>query len=1219
MEINKEEKMRFVTKLIFFVIILGMLPIMAFGQWNFIFDPSEDCGFDFFGFGVDSLATDFYDPSYDSVLPPTMPCPVKLYFPTNDTVWPTLLLKTSIKYPRDTVNWDFRLVSDGGIDSIQLCTLYWNSADLPIDYGSLYIDTLDDFSTANDMSRITSFSYVVNVKPYAVTTHVYFKFISDTTITDDTLPPYTINHVPACDDTTVPKDIDSIAFDIVDRGISGVNYSTVLITLNGLNLTAFFANSPILNGFHLCLEDPSPYLRDSTDYNLIIRASDWAGNDMNYNCFFHTSPPVGTSHKILGNVFDTTTFTALEGAVVSLPLGLITEYDTTDATGHYEFDDILDGLYNLTCDKDDYFSKTSPVTVVGLDTRLDFFLMPLDTSTTDTICGNVSDATTGMFLPNVNIYASWATDSTDTISDSLGTFCLPDIPKGIKVIFIAHASFGFYKDDTIIAMIDTLGDLNFSLEQITVFDVSGLIYLDGRTDYSGTIVELKTVGIDTTDSSGAFLFTSVDTGTYDLIFNHDGYIPETLNIVVSFGPVFRSDTLYKEPSYPPPRNLVGTDSFCAELVYLYWDCPLPDDIVEIVYDNGPLPGFYYLVDIELYSADRIGALFSVSDSNEIIAVKLGMYGDVDVNCEINLWSGSEPILPALGVQVATDYLHPDLFWVEFDFRSSPISVTGDFFVQIYPEASATEFYILADSLGDPTYDHFIFGRGLPPFPTWVNPVDFDPDASGIVWVLRVYIRDPDGTFMWIEPTVIRDETNVSSKFCNKTNPFESTRFSRMRNAIPLSTSKKGLYKTSEITESTEFTDLIKYRIYRSNSIFTDIHDPGVALIDSTVPDNTQYVDINVTSNTDYYYAVTAVYPGDIESDLSNIIRARTRDYVASGNILIIDHDWGEKLAGGDIDDEETVLAELIDSITTLPISDLVITEQDELFLNMRFVDDLGFKLYDAIFWITHFSPETYNGIEKLMDYLDAGGNLYIEGNDVGYFLDLNYEDFLETLGVAYLDDGLPMSSGNVAFVKTTDSTFWEWSPFAMDYHYKTIADAWINELDALSSAELLLYSWGDTLLTTDSTGRMIYFDSGTYKTITSSIYLGSLIDGVYPSQRKKIMGCILKAFGIENSYINNNIPKPEQPMLISARPNPFNASTEINFTIPKNNTVSLDIIDINGHKIKRLMKGTLSAGTYTYIWDGNTESGKTVSSGVYFARLLTENNASAKVKIVLIR
>jgi len=1170
--------MRFVTKLIFFAIILVILPTMAFGQWSFIFDPSENCGSDLFGFGVDSLATDFYDPMYDSVLPPIFFCPVKLYFPTNDTAWPGLLLKTSIKFPRDTVIWDFRLVSDGGIDSIQLCTLYWNSADLPIDYGLLYIDTLDDFSTTNDMSRITSFSYVVNVKPYAVTTHVYFKFISDTTITDDTLPPYTINHVPECDDTTVPKDIDSIAFDIVDRGISGVNYSTVLITLNGLNLTAFFTNSPILNGYHLCLEDPSPYLRDSTDYNLIIRASDWAGNDMNYNCFFHTSPPVGTSHKIF-----------------SLPLGLITEYDTTDASGHYEFDDILDGLYNLTCDKDGYFSKT------------------------DTICGNVMDASTGTFLPNVNIYASWATDSADTISDSLGTFCLPDIPKGVAITFIAHASFGFYKDDTIIAMIDTLGDLNFSLEQITVFDVSGWIYLDGRTDYSGTVVELKTVGIDTTDSSGAFLFTSVDTGTYDLIFNHDGYIPETLTIVVSFGPIFLTDTLYKEPSYPPPRNLAGTDSLCAELVSLYWDCPLPDDIVEIAYDNGPLPGFYYLVDVELYSADRIGALFSVSDSNEIIAVKLGMYGDVDVNCEINLWSGSEPILPPLGVQAATDYLYPDLFWVEFDFRTTPISVTGDFFVQIYPEPSAREFNILADSIGDSTYDRFIFARGLPPLARWVNPVDVDPDLSGIVWVLRVYIRDPDGTFMWIEPTVIRDEFHISSKFCNKTDSFESTKFSRMRNAIPQSTIKKGLYRTSEITESTEFTDLIKYRIYRSNGIFTDIHDPGVALIDSTNPDNTQYVDINVTPNTDYYYAVTAVYPGDIESDPSNIIRAKTRDYVASGNILIIDHDWGEKLANGGIDDEETVLAELIDSITTLPISGLVITEQDELFLNMRFVDDLGFKLYDAIFWITHFSPETYNGIEKLTDYLDAGGNLYIEGNDIGYFLDLNYEDFLETLGVVFLDYGLPRDSGNVAFVKTTDSTFWEWSPFAMDYHYKTIADAWINELDTLSGAELLLYSWGDTLLTTDSTGRMIYFDSGTYKTITSSIYLGSLIDGVYPSQRKKIMGCILKAFGIENSYINNNVPKPEQPMLIYARPNPFNASTEINFTIPKNSTVSLDIIDINGHRIKRLMKGALSAGTYTYLWDGNTKSGKTVSSGVYFARLLTENNTTAKVKIVLIR
>ncbi len=65
-------------------------------------------------------------------------------------------------------------------------------------------------------------------------------------------------------------------------------------------------------------------------------------------------------------------------------------------------------------------------------------------------------------------------------------------------------------------------------------------------------------------------------------------------------------------------------------------------------------------------------------------------------------------------------------------------------------------------------------------------------------------------------------------------------------------------------------------------------------------------------------------------------------------------------------------------------------------------------------------------------------------------------------------------------------------------------------------------------------------------------------------------------------------------------PNPFNPTTNIKFSLKADSKVLLNIYNIRGQKVKTLINDNMEAGYHTIVWDGRDDSGKSVSSGVYF-------------------
>ncbi|MCK6620045.1 MAG: T9SS type A sorting domain-containing protein [Calditrichaceae bacterium] len=83
-------------------------------------------------------------------------------------------------------------------------------------------------------------------------------------------------------------------------------------------------------------------------------------------------------------------------------------------------------------------------------------------------------------------------------------------------------------------------------------------------------------------------------------------------------------------------------------------------------------------------------------------------------------------------------------------------------------------------------------------------------------------------------------------------------------------------------------------------------------------------------------------------------------------------------------------------------------------------------------------------------------------------------------------------------------------------------------------------------------------------------------------------------------------------------PNPFNGETRIRFYLSKAAEVRLDIFNLLGQRVRTLVNGRMDPGENLAAWDGRSEAGRRVSSGIYFCRLQGEGRATAR-KLVLVR
>jgi predicted GH43/DUF377 family glycosyl hydrolase len=95
-------------------------------------------------------------------------------------------------------------------------------------------------------------------------------------------------------------------------------------------------------------------------------------------------------------------------------------------------------------------------------------------------------------------------------------------------------------------------------------------------------------------------------------------------------------------------------------------------------------------------------------------------------------------------------------------------------------------------------------------------------------------------------------------------------------------------------------------------------------------------------------------------------------------------------------------------------------------------------------------------------------------------------------------------------------------------------------------------------------------------------------------------------------------PVPGQYSLAPAYPNPFNPATTIRYELPTAVPVQLMVYDLIGREVTRLVEAAQSPGSYEVLWGGTDALGRSLTSGIYIARLVTPEY-SKSIKLVLLK
>ncbi|HRP37926.1 MAG TPA: FlgD immunoglobulin-like domain containing protein, partial [Candidatus Dojkabacteria bacterium] len=179
----------------------------------------------------------------------------------------------------------------------------------------------------------------------------------------------------------------------------------------------------------------------------------------------------------------------------------------------------------------------------------------------------------------------------------------------------------------------------------------------------------------------------------------------------------------------------------------------------------------------------------------------------------------------------------------------------------------------------------------------------------------------------------------------------------------------------------------------------------------------------------------------------------------------------------------------------------------------------------------------------------------------------------------------------------------------------------LNDLRSLIPSNIQMSSIFDQALYYQNNAflRMLSFDGSALPIQPGTFVLATLPFNLYDPQSIKVENIIVAD---EN---NRAMPKveieirydgapgiPLDYLLSQNFPNPFNPSTSVQFTVPKEGLVTIKVYDMLGQAVADLYSGNAQAGTYTLNWDGKDSSGKSVSSGNYIYKMVAGEFVQSK-------
>lgn len=116
-----------------------------------------------------------------------------------------------------------------------------------------------------------------------------------------------------------------------------------------------------------------------------------------------------------------------------------------------------------------------------------------------------------------------------------------------------------------------------------------------------------------------------------------------------------------------------------------------------------------------------------------------------------------------------------------------------------------------------------------------------------------------------------------------------------------------------------------------------------------------------------------------------------------------------------------------------------------------------------------------------------------------------------------------------------------------------------------------------------------------------------------------LVNCPIVSLDTDTATEPGAVEQPERFVLHANYPNPFNPETIIRYDLNQPGHVQLRIFDTLGREVATLVDATRSPGTFEARWDGRDVTGRRLSSGVYFYRLILDQQAGQTRVMTLLK
>ena len=386
------------------------------------------------------------------------------------------------------------------------------------------------------------------------------------------------------------------------------------------------------------------------------------------------------------------------------------------------------------------------------------------------------------------------------------------------------------------------------------------------------------------------------------------------------------------------------------------------------------------------------------------------------------------------------------------------------------------------------------------------------------------------------------------------------------------------------------------------NIFRKLESEDYVQLNTSPVPGTFYFDEDVAPGQQYYYKIAAVFDsdGNYTSKFSNEISLIPVDFTFDQGILLVDGTQDYPVSSPFPTDED------IDSFYNDILSDYNVTCWDITTDGMPPLTE--YAKYSTIIWHTDdivnfpFDDDFYNA----KSYLLAGGNMLISAWKMLYDIQENFSEYYLHYFSSYTNDEADFAGA-----------------FGLNGFPEIVVD--IDKIPLAFWGENLQYV--NKFIPSDNSEPIYGFDSAIDDPDWENAICAQRFSGDYKvyvfgfplyfmeqATAGQIMEMIMDDFGEIVSAEAQLIPTE---IKLTNYPNPFNPSTTISFSLTTEFTENTELViyNLKGQKIRHF---SIFNSQFSIVWDGTDQTGKPVSSGIYFIKMKTDTQ-TASSKMLLIK